>query len=132
MLKYKTKKIIDCSDWDKLVTDTYKKPYRFQQQDGCQSRGMVNITIPDDNKYEEEEMNNSIPFEINGDEMGVKFEVWLNTSPDDTEKEFNPQFKWKNEMFWDRNFYPHLQSVANDLHERGLIEAGNYVINIDW
>ena len=52
MLKFKTKKVIDCSDWDKLVTNTYNKPYCFQQQDGCQSRGLVNITIPDDNKYE--------------------------------------------------------------------------------
>lgn len=57
MLKYQNKKVIDCSDWDKFVTDTYKKPYHFQQQDGCQSRGIVNITIPYDNKYEEEEMN---------------------------------------------------------------------------
>lgn len=35
MLKFETKKIIDCFDWDELVTETYGKPYCFQQQDGC-------------------------------------------------------------------------------------------------
>jgi hypothetical protein len=35
-------------------------------------------------------------------------------------------------MWWDRNFYPNLQMVANDLHEKGLLAAGDYIISIDW
>ncbi len=79
-LKYKNKKTIDVSDWDDLVIETYGKPYNFQQQRGCQSRGIVNITIP--SKYtDDEEMHDSIPEEINGEEMGVKFKVWLERDP---------------------------------------------------
>ena len=44
----RTVKMIDCDDWDDLVSSTYGRPYCFQQQDGCQSRGIVNLTIPDE------------------------------------------------------------------------------------
>jgi hypothetical protein len=36
------------------------------------------------------------------------------------------------ELWWDRNFYPELQMVANDLHAKGLLAAGNHTILIDW
>ncbi len=39
---------------------------------------------------------------------------------------------WEINLFCERNFYPDLHTIANDLYERGLIEAGEYVINIDW
>lgn len=35
-------------------------------------------------------------------------------------------------MWWVRNFYPDVNMVANDLYEKGLLEAGEYLINIDW
>lgn len=151
MLKIKNVKMIEVSDWDKLVSDTYGKPYSFQQQDGCQPRGVVNITIPD-GTYEEE-MNDSIPEVINNEyEMGVKFDVWLKRDPNEP---LNPskeelkncnyywgkteedEIKWKQDkshitMFFERNFYPNLQTLANDLHQKGLIEAGEYSIRIDW
>lgn len=38
-LKTKTQKVIEVSDWDNLVQETYGRPYNFQQQYGCQSRG---------------------------------------------------------------------------------------------
>ena len=73
--------MIDVYDWDKFVSDTYGKIYSFQQQNGCQSRGIVKMTIPDDN-WEDEEMNDKIPEIINDEEnMGVKFDVWLNRNP---------------------------------------------------
>ena len=60
--------MITVQDWDNLVQKTYNKPYRFQQQEECQSRGIVNISIPC--KYtEDDEMNDEIPFEINGSKM---------------------------------------------------------------
>ena len=137
MLKYKTERVVQVRDWDRLVTETYKKPYSFQQQDGCQSRGVVNITIPD--KWtNDEEMNDSIPEVINGDEMGVKFQVWLDTTVEEVNAKFEEvngkpeSYPGQNSLFWERNFYPELQTVANDLYNKGLIEAGSYTINIDW
>ena len=62
--------------------------------------------------------------------MGVSFKAWLARDP----KEWNGDPNKKNclELFWERNFYPSLESVANDLYEKGLLPAGNYAINIDW
>ena len=74
--------MIDLSDWDQLVQDTYNKPYSFQQQDGCQPRGSFHLNIPyedTNDKY----MNDSIPEIINGTEMGVKFNVWLSRDPNE-------------------------------------------------
>jgi hypothetical protein len=127
MLKYKNKKTIEVSDWDELVEKTYGRPYSFQQQEGCKSRGTFHITIPC--KYtEDEEMNDSIPEEINGDDMGVKFKVWLERDPNAPFSDGTKNIC----LFWERNFYPDVHTVANDLFEKGLIEAGDYVIDIDW
>lgn len=131
-MKYTSKKIIDCSDWDDIVRETYGKPYCFQQQWGCQSRGNFNISISEEDIDEstEGDMHDSIPEVINGEEMGVKFNVWLARDP----KEWNGKEEDKRfiDLFWDRNFYPDIQVVANDLCRKGLVEAGNYTINIDW
>jgi len=125
-------KMIDVGDWDDLVKETYGRPYSFQQQNGCQSRGIRHLTIPSESY--DEDMEDSIPEKVNGDEMGVKFEVWLARNPKQpiqgkTETSLSEFYI---ELFWERSFYPDLQTVANDLHEKGLIEAGNYIINIDW
>lgn len=129
-LEIQTVKMIDVGDWDDLVRETYGKPYLFQQQEGCQSRGIRHLTIPSE-PYNED-MNDSIPEKVNGDEMGVKFEVWLARDPKEPLKEEPDRHQWGIDMFWERNFYPDLQTVANDLHAKGLIEAGDYIINIDW
>lgn len=76
-------------------------------------------------EYEDKYMNNTIPEVINGSVMGVKFDVWL-------ARDINETVGGYTELFWDRNFYPNIQAVANDLHKRGLIEAGQYTIKIDW
>ena len=119
--------MISMQDWDDLVEKTYGKIYSFQQQDGCQERGNVYITIPEEaDEYE----NETIPEEINGEEMGVSFSAWLARDS----KEWNGDKADKSfvDMFWSRNFYPNLQMVANDLHAKGLIPKGEYVIEIDW
>ncbi len=149
MIKIKNVKMIDSFDWDELVSDTYGKYYRFQQQQGCQPRGIVKLTIPDEN-WEEEEMNDSIPEIINDERnRGVKFDVWLNRDPKAVLNPSDAELKSCNyyhssnrkewcediehiRLFWQRNFYPCLQTVANDLYERGLIEQGDYSIEIDW
>ncbi len=128
MIKYNLKRVIDCFDWDDLVIETYGKPYCFQQQDGCQPRGNVNIEISTEEL--EDDMPDSIPEVVNGEKMGVSFKSWLARDP----KEWNGNKKDESfsSMWWDRNFYPDLQIIANDMCRKGLIEPGVYTINIDW
>lgn len=124
----RTEQVIGIGDWDQLVIDTYGKPYSFQQQDGCKERQRVKITIPDE-AYDYE--NDTIPEVINGDEMGVSFKAWLARDP----KEWNggdPEYKRGLDLFWERNFYPDVQMIANSLYRMELIEAGTYTIDIDW
>lgn len=130
MLKTKTVKVITVHDWDDLVVETYGKPYMFQQQDGCKERGVVYFDVPSYEWNGDYHENTEIPFEVNGLEMGVSFETWLDTSPDDTAKHFDGGFG--NGLFWERNFYPHLEMIVNDLHSKGLLEEGEYMIDIDW
>lgn len=122
--------MIDVSDWDDLVTSTYGKHYNFQQQNDCRSRGIFDLTIPSEYS-EDNDMHDSIPEEINGEEMGVKFDVWLNSDLE-KHKQNNNWSDWEAELFWERNFYPDIHTLANDLHKKGLIEAGTYSIKIDW
>jgi hypothetical protein len=128
IVRTRVEQVIDVSDWDNLVESTYGRPYSFQQQDGCKERGRAHLTVsldePDD--YE----NESVPDVINGDEMGVSFEAWLARDP----KEWNGEGGEDRYigLFWERNFYPTVEAVAHDLCKRGLIEEGEYVIDIDW
>lgn len=62
--------------------------------------------------------------------MGVSFAAWLNTNPEDTERHF--EYEWENAMFWERNFYPALEMIVKDLQFKGLLEQGEYAIDIDW
>lgn len=126
-LKYKIKKIIEVSDWDKVVKDTYGRPYSFQQQDGCKDRGTFEFTVPN-RAYDFR--NDIVPEEVNCDEMGVSFSAWLKRDPKLPLVDNDSDFSLK--LWWERNFYPEFQMVANDLHSRGLLEAGGYTINIDW
>lgn len=127
MIKIQTKQVISVQDWDDLVRKTYGKPYSFQQQDGCKERQNVGIKIPDE-AYDYEK--DTVPEKVNGEKMGVSFAAWLARDP----KEWNGKEKnsWTLELFWERNFYPDVQMIANDLHAKGLIPAGDYVIEIDW
>jgi hypothetical protein len=128
---YKNKKVIEVRDWDSLVEKTYGKPYSFQQQQGCQGRGLFELEIPSE-ETNDEEMSDSIPEEINGEEMGVKFAVWLARDSKQPLAGRTEQAQWEINLFWERNFYPDINTVANDLYQKGLIENGEYLINIDW
>ena len=125
---YTIQKVIDVSDWDDLVVRTYNRPYSFQQQDGCKERQRVHITIPD-HPYDYE--NDSVPEVVNGEEMGVSFKAWLERDPKQPLNSGRGD-TFGLELFWERNFYPDVQMIANDLHTKGLIDAGDYVIDIDW
>lgn len=128
-IKIRNANMIESDEWDQLVTDTYSRPYKFQQQDGCQGRGTVDLTVPDLD-YDDADMNNSIPEVVNGPEMGVKFNIWLNRSP--KQKLTFQKADYELELWWDRNFYPNIQAVANDLHKKGLLPSGEFLIDIDW
>jgi hypothetical protein len=130
MLKYTNVKSVDVGDWDQLVEETYGRPYSFQQQDGCKSRGTESFSVPlkcDVDNYEYQ--NVTVPEEINGEEMGVSFKSWLERDP--KQKVISGAYDGTI-LFWERNFYPSLEAVANDLYAKGLIEEGNYEIDIDW
>ena len=144
--------MIELHEWDSLVSKTYKKPYSFQQQRGCQSRGVVEFTVPIENSEEEAGRNDSMPEIVNGNKLCVKFDMWLKRIPTEplkpTKKEIRADWFLRKyidddemmrehmpgwiEHFWYRNFYPCLQTVANDLYKKGLLEEGDYAINIDW
>ena len=34
-------------------------------------------------------------------------------------------------MWYERNFYPSEEMIVNDLYEKGLLEAGEYEIDVD-
>lgn len=125
----KTKQVIELSEWDTLVEETYGRPYSFQQQDGCQSRGTVEITVPSEaSDYERD----SIPEEVNHETMGVSLKAWLARDPKQKLTDPESQEAYCLQLWWERNFYPDIQMVANDLHAKGLLEAGEHTILIDW
>lgn len=123
----KTKQVMDVQDWDELVTRTYGRHYQFQQQDDCRERGIFELTVP---APAEDFPRDTIPEKINGSTMGVSFAAWLARDP--TEWNGLREHARYLDMFWGRNFYPDVQMVANDLHAKGLLPAGEYVIDIDW
>jgi hypothetical protein len=129
MLKIKTARIIDANDLDVFIREIYGKPYCFQQQSGCQPRGMIQVRVPSDEVFDED-YPEMIPIELNGRVRGVRFNTWLETPADAFDDHFNDEC-YKN-MFWERNFYPDFQTILNDLNARGDLEAGEYCINIDY
>jgi hypothetical protein len=129
----KTVQMIEVDDWDALVVKTYGRPYSFQQQDGCKPRGTFNLCVPEEAAEEYDYENDIIPEEVNGNEMGVSFKAWLARDPN---QKLATEDEWERnhglDFFWTRNFYPAIEMVANDLHSKGLLPAGEYIINIDW
>ena len=130
-IRTKIEQVISVQDWDELVEKTYGRTYSFQQQDGCKARQRVHITIPDEETYDHE--RDEVPEAVNHPEQGVSFAAWLARDP---KQKLNAKDEWDREhgldLWWSRNFYPDVQMVANDLHAKGLIKAGDYTIDIDW
>jgi hypothetical protein len=128
-MKTRDVKVVSVQDWDALVKHTYNKPYSFQQQDDCKSRGTHYLTVPD---HAEDYENDTVPETCNHEEMGVSFKAWLARDP---EQKLNAE-DWDSpsavRLWWDRNFYPDVSMIAADLHAKGLLPAGEYMIDIDW
>lgn len=121
--------MIEVQEWDDLVENTYNRPYSFQQQDGCKERGTYSLTVPG---FAWDYENDTVPETLNLDDMGVSFKAWLNRDP---KQKLNAKY-WDSpsaiHLWWTRYFYPSVEIVANDLHAKGLLPAGEYIINIDW
>lgn len=126
-IAYREVKIIEVQDFDKLVGKTYNKPYQFQQQDGCKERQLVDIKVPE--PHPNDYKNDTLPEIVNHDDMGVSFKAWLERDPSKLLPDRN---QLSTDLWWCRNFYPDVSMIINDLHEKGLLEAGEYKINIDW
>jgi hypothetical protein len=130
-MKTTKEQIVQVQDWDSVVRETYGRPYMFQQQDGCKPRGVFRIKIPDEAEDFEGDI---VPEIVNHEERGVSFSAWLKRDPkaplvNENRTEKN---KFSIDLWWERNFYPNVQMVANDLYKKGIIEKGDYIIEIDW
>lgn len=121
--------LVSLDEWDGLVSSTYNRPYNFQQQDGCKSRGVEKFSVP--HKYADDFEATEIPEIVNGQEMGVCFKSWLERDPGQY-LSTQPGSDLSRRLWWYRNFYPDFGTVVNDLHARGLLEPGEYIIDIDW
>lgn len=122
--------IISDGEFDELVSTTYGRVYHFQQQDDCKERQTVYVTVPCPHPCDFE--NDTVPEVVNGEKMGVSFAAWLARDPQQPLEGDDTNYPWRLAMFWERNFYPHVDMVLNDLYEKGLLEAGEYGIKIDW
>ncbi len=133
MIKYNTKKTIELQEWDKIVRETYGKVYSFQQQDGCQGRGNYTLSVSKE-KIDDSDMPESVPENVNHPDMCVRFSSWLARDPKQplSNEGKDGVVQWMIDLWWQRNFYPSVEVIANDLCRKGLIEEGEYTINIDW
>jgi hypothetical protein len=130
MLKYTSVRSVDLGVWDELVEETYGRPYNFQQQDDCKGRGVYKFTVPDSSPYDYD--NDTVPEVVNHLDMGVSFKAWLERDPKQSIPQEENVINDYTHMWWERNFYPSVDMVINDLYDKGLIEEGYYEIDIDW
>ena len=126
-MKIRKANIIDVQEWDKTVEETYGRTYSFQQQDGCKDRGFFYLTVPE---TPEDYENEIVPEIVNHEERGVSFKAWLERDPKQPLADGRDDYTLR--LWWERNFYPDVQMVANDLCKKGILEEGNYIIEIDW
>lgn len=127
MLKARKVNMISDGEWDDLVKSVYGKPYSFQQQDGCKVRGTFEFSVPGGTwDYGNNELmsQDSQDSSDDYDEMGVSFQAWIDATPQEDD--------WRNKMWWERNFYPDVSMIIDDLYKKGYLEEGDYCISIDW
>ncbi len=128
-MRKRTETVIEVSEWDALVTKTYGRPYDYQQQEGGRERGEIRFKVPD--VAAEKYTHKSISEMADPRVRGVVFAQWL-------ARDLNQQFQDKNRneyallRWWDEVFYPDLQTLANDMHTKGVLETGDYCIDVDW
>lgn len=128
-----TNPVVEAADWDRFVSAVYGRRYRLQQQDGCRPKGVERITVPEPD-YDDNDAHDQVPEIVNHEKRGVRLDKWLERDPKQPLSRGGVERteQWAIDIWWDRNFYPELAAVANDLHAKGLLPAGEYTIIIDW
>jgi hypothetical protein len=58
------------------------------------------------------------------------FKSWLERDPKQSVD--GDSTDWRIGLFWERNFYPDISMIINDLYSKGLLDAGTYEIDINW
>lgn len=100
------------SDFSRYVTEHYGRPYNLQQQgDMLAQEASVRFTVP--SPYAE-------------DDMPVSLADWIAATPPTDPSDY------REKMRWERDYYPNLETVANDLHTKGLLDAGDYIMYAWW
>lgn len=124
----KTVNYMSVGEWDTLVYKTYGIPYSFQQQDRCRHRGVWEFSIPvmEPFDYPRRKLEHL-------DDMGVSFKFWLKEGKNKISS-YNDvnEIPFIEMLYYYRKFYPNIDMIASDLHKRGILVKGDYVINIDW
>lgn len=118
--------VIGENNWSGFVRRTYGRPYRLQQQEDCAPNDSV-IFIDTDENFSYDFENKTIPETLSG-KCGVNFNTWLKRNPKEKVKDINGYDI--TDLWWERNFYPEVNTVAADLCKRGLLPAGEYVIYV--
>lgn len=160
MLNVKIVKQINESEFSELVRKTYNRPYRLQQTDGCYSRGSFTLTISSNGceaypttamsnggdgespvsfqEWIQRDRNEPIPISEKDIEAyeALKNSSISNKSFYDPNNESNKKSRevggLLNTLWWEREFYPDLNELLDDMLSRGLIEEGEYEMEIDW
>lgn len=129
-LRTNTIPTISVQDWNSFVTEVYGRPYNFQQQDGCRRRGTYTLNVYE--QYEPEWNagydRDTIEEDVNTREMCVSLKGWLARNPQQPLP--NQECDYQLKFWWERNFYPDVEVLAQDLCHRGLLAAGEYLILI--
>lgn len=113
--------LISENDFSKLAVDTYGRPYQLQQQGDCLGQDtIIRLTVPEE------------PMGWTGPTLEEWRERPLNLQPEEYTRGDWEEHTYLRDMWWEREFYPDVQVVANDFHARGLLPEGDYVIHIWW
>lgn len=121
----KTIEVVPCEEFDELVRKTYNRPYCIQQQNNTALETIVKININNAQDYP------SVKIEGHPDVWdidGVSFADWINRDP--KEKLNDMMDDWEIDLWWQRHFYPELNTIAKDLYQKGLLDKKTYKILI--
>lgn len=106
-----TYKYIDMSDWNDLIETVYgERPYHVQQQDFLPQDSVIFAEVPCD--WLEEDLEENL-------------EIWL-SRPLPAEGDSIAR------MEFERESTVSVDALLFDLHKRGLVDEGKYLIHIWW
>lgn len=106
---------IDESDFSKLVSMLYQRPYRVQQQGDMLHNGeLLPITVEELESYSEEEISKALK----------ELDTWADEPCDEDD--------YVDVLRWERNHYPSFDSVLIVLTLKGYLAPGDYTIHTWW